>query len=213
MKLIIIGLLYLFGLLSNVQSFQNRKFQTRTKIASSVFLNKFDSEPVDNTRYNQLQNFMGLRKILPVILIQTLLPVVVKAASKEKAFLTDPTDEFRDEEKRVAEFNKVQNKIRSQWDEKISALEKAEAPDQIEAILKDLITFLRNLQNVPTGYKKKDLVKLCRSKKFSGKKIKPTWTKNVEIAYQALIQEYNKQLAPKSLKVSKLFYESDDVII
>lgn len=46
--------------------------------------------------------------------------------------------------------------------------------------------------------KKLDLVKTCRVKKFEGKKIKKTWTKEVEIEYEAMIQQFNKQFYPKN---------------
>jgi hypothetical protein len=53
--------------------------------------------------------------------------------------------------------------------------------------------------------KKKDLVKLCRSKKYDEGSttrkpmLKAAWTKNVEIAYDNLILEFNRQMSPKSM--------------
>jgi hypothetical protein len=48
-----------------------------------------------------------------------------------------------------------------------------------------------------TGVKKHDFVKICRAKKFvTGRKTKANWSTEVEIEYQALIQEFNRKLVP-----------------
>lgn len=76
-----------------------------------------------------------------------------------------------------------------------------ENPIEIEAMLVALIKFLEPLDGIPIGLKKKELVMICRSKKFLNekkRKIKPSWTKECEIAYQELIQLFNKKVLPLS---------------
>ena len=118
-------------------------------------------------------------------------------------YLSEPTSDFKDEEKRVAEFNKAQQKIRSEWDAVIARLEGSSEPKTTESALVDLKNILTKYdQGVPAGVKKKNLVKSARVKKYvmEGRKevILPTWSVDAEIAYQALIQEFNKQVLPNN---------------
>ena len=57
-----------------------------------------------------------------------------------------------------------------------------------------------DLEGILVGITKRPVVKACRLKKFGefqgrGKK-KTYWTKDVEIAYQAFIQAYNRETNP-----------------
>lgn len=55
---------------------------------------------------------------------------------------------------------------------------------------------------VPRGVKKMDMVKAVRVKKYimEGRKmvLLPTWSTDAEIAYQALVLEFNKQMMPNN---------------
>ena len=55
---------------------------------------------------------------------------------------------------------------------------------------------------VPPGVKKMDMVKAVRVKKYvmEGRKmvLLPTWNTDAEIAYQALVQEFTKQMLPNN---------------
>ncbi len=119
-------------------------------------------------------------------------------------YLTDPTEEFKEEEKRVAAFNSEQAKIREKWDLIIERLEASDTPSETESIIKEMSAFLKNIKSIPTGVKKLAIVKICRKKKFVGKKINPKWTKDVEIAYEAFIQEFNRQVAPDNRSETRL---------
>ena len=118
--------------------------------------------------------------------------------------MTDPTEEFREEEKRVAAFNSEQAKIRAKWDFIVERLEASESPSETESIIKEMSAFLKDIKGIPTGVKKLSIVKVCRKKKFVGKKINPKWTKEVEIAYEAFIQEFNRQVAPDNRSETRL---------
>ena len=125
------------------------------------------------------------------------------AGTGSKTYLTEPTSEFKDEEKKVADFNKAQAKIRQEWDAIIGRLEKTEDAATTEAVMKDLKGVLTKYdQGIPRGVKKQELVKLARSKKYVLKGRKqiqlPTWSTDTEIAYQALIQEFNRQVLPNN---------------
>lgn len=118
--------------------------------------------------------------------------------------MTDPTEEFKEEEKRVAAFNSEQAKIRAKWDFIIERLEASENPSETESVIKEMSSFLKDIKGIPTGVKKLAIVKLCRKKKFLGKKINPKWTKEVEIAYEAFIQEFNRQVSPDNKSETRL---------
>jgi len=67
-----------------------------------------------------------------------------------------------------------------------------------------MIAYLQSIQSIPQGVKKLEIVKLCRKKKFIGKKINPKWTKEVEIAYEAFIQEFNRQVLPNNRSETRI---------
>ncbi len=123
--------------------------------------------------------------------------------SKGKStYLVEPTSEFKDEEKRTKELRLAESKIRSEWDSVIEKLSRSETAVEKEANIRGLINILKPLDGIPSGVQKSQFVKLCRSLKFvnpeqkRSKKTLPTWTKEVEIAYQELNQLYNKKVLP-----------------
>ena len=77
-------------------------------------------------------------------------------------------------------------------------------PAETESIIKEMSAFLKSIKSIPTGVKKLEIVKLCRKKKFLGKKINPKWTKEVEIAYEAFIQEFNRQVLPDNKSENRI---------
>lgn len=135
------------------------------------------------------------------LLAAVLAPTATMAA--QKFYLTEPTQDFKEEVARTDANKATRQKNRQRWDGLLDRLEKAEAPDSLESVLKDMKVYLAEGM-VPPDFNKMDLVKLCRKKKLlnpenkRSKKTKPEWTTPVEIAYQALVQEYNKQLLPNN---------------
>lgn len=135
------------------------------------------------------------------ILAALFAPVAAKAA--QKFYLTEPTQEFKDEVAKTNANKSERQKNRKRWDALLERLEKAATPGDLEAVLKDMKSYLEEGM-VPPDFNKLDLVKMCRLKKMlnpenkRSKKTKPEWTTPVEIAYQALILEYNKQLQPNN---------------
>lgn len=101
----------------------------------------------------------------------------------------ETTAEFKDEEKKVAEFKAQQQKIRKSWDDIIVKLEASDNPVTTESCIRDLTAVLVKYNaGIPSGVKKLELVKMIRSKKYvmvgKKQKILPTWSKDSEIAYQ-----------------------------
>lgn len=139
-----------------------------------------------------------------------------RANAKGPQYLTEPTEEFKDEEARVAAFQAEQQRIRKEWDRIVDRLATSDDPKVTAQLLRDLKSFLVNIQDMPVGVKKRDLVKLCRGKKFNGRKIKPNWTKEVESEYEILIQEINRRLVPVnavSLYLLTCIYCCDKLLI
>lgn len=126
------------------------------------------------------------------------MPMYPTSSLAKTQYLVEPTQEFIEEEKRTAAMRIQQLEIRASWDNLVDEFVKSETPKQTETALINLRNLLQKIDTLPTGVKKLELVKTCRAKKFEGKKIKKSWTKDVEIAYQALIQQYNREANPKS---------------
>lgn len=147
-----------------------------------------------------------LRSMVP--LLATVVSVATAASSRAVAaqgYRLEPSAEFKEEEQRTAAYNALQIKIRKDWDVIIEQLIAAEDPVTTTAVLKEMTVFLSKLDGIPTGIKKMDIVKICRKKKFNGRKIKPTWTTPVEIAYEKFISDFNKKVAPESPNKEKIY--------
>jgi hypothetical protein len=111
-------------------------------------------------------------------------------------YLSQPTSEFKDELTKVAEFNKKQKLIRDKWESYLVAIESTEEPVELVKNLQGMRKIIDDLNGIPVGVTKRAFVKRCHAKKFTGKKRNTFWNKDVEIAYEALIQEYNKETNP-----------------
>ena len=131
--------------------------------------------------------------VLPFLATLLATGLAAKAAGTgDGGFLTEPTAEFKDEEKKVADFKAQQQKIRKSWDEVIAKLEASDNPTVTESSIRDLTAILTKYNSgIPSGVKKLELVKTIRAKKYvmvgKKQKILPTWSKESEIAYQVIL--------------------------
>ena len=146
-------------------------------------------EPISN-QYSVKKASSAILPFLATLLTTGL--VASASGTGAAGFLTEPTAEFKDEEKKVADFKAQQNKIRKSWDEIIAKLEASDSPLITEACIKDLTAVLTKYNSgIPSGVKKLELVKTIRAKKYimvgKKQKILPTWSKESEIAYQVTI--------------------------
>jgi len=185
-------------------------------ISCSAFMkSRFQSKRIQNHQLNMIDNkniakaaSMFIALTLPTMINTIALPQIANADKAYKS-LDQPSAEFMDEVKLTAAKKAADLKVRKEWDIIIEKLKNSGTAEGKEAALKDLTTLLRKYNNgIPTGVKKIEIVKLCRSLKFDDplskrKKILPTWTTPVEIAYESFIQEFNKQITPKSASDNK----------
>jgi len=123
--------------------------------------------------------------------------------AKGLQYLKEATPEFTAETARSAKLVAEQKKQRAAWDGLLVKLEAGSSSEELEATLRELRKVLISMPaQIPSGAKKIDLVKTARAKKFlnpdnkRSKKTKPWWTTPVEIEYQALIQQWNKNFMP-----------------
>jgi len=121
------------------------------------------------------------------------------ASPLSKGYLTEPTDEFKREQELTAGLKKKEAEVKSGWEALVAKFQASETPEEILAAIKGMREYLVKIDNIPPGFKKLPMVKMCRLKKFSDKKqrrTQPNWTTPVEIEYQAFIKEVNGQLSP-----------------
>ena len=149
---------------------------------------------------------MFIALTLPSLMNTMILPQVAYA---DKTYLEQPTAEFIEETKKTAAKKEADLKVRKEWDAIIDTLKSSDTAAGKEASLRSLQNLLKKYDNgIPTGVKKLEVVKLCRSLKYDDplskkKRTVPSWTTSVEIAYEDFIKEFNKQITPKSASDSK----------
>ena len=103
--------------------------------------------------------------------LELTLPIQNAMAATKQVYLAEPTQEFKDEEKRTSALRKEQIEIRKQWDSIVDEIKASDSPATTENALIKLKTLLRKIDTLPIGVKKLDLVKTCRAKKFEGNKM------------------------------------------
>ena len=113
---------------------------------------------------------------------------------KRPTFLTDPTQEFKENETKAADFKRAQLKAKLEFQ---AALDKLQTdPNDGPTLAKDLDD-LRYLVNknvgLPLGISKEEVVKQVRRRKA-----KKFWPTEVEIAYQDLLYEIAKKQSPNT---------------
>lgn len=146
-----------------------------------------------------------LRSMVPLLATAVSVVAASSRAIAAQGYRLEPSAEFKEEEQRTAAYNALQIKIRKDWDVIIEQLIAAEDPVTTTAVLNEMTVFLSKLDGIPTGIKKMNIVKICRKKKFNGRKIKPTWTTPVEIAYEKFISDFNKKVTPESPNKEKIY--------
>lgn len=119
---------------------------------------------------------------------------IAPPSGKRPTFLTDPTQEFKDNESKAADFKRAQLKAKLEFQ---AALDKLQTdPNDGEALAKDLdeLRYLvKKNTGLPEGISKQDVVKQVRRRKA-----KKFWPTDVEIAYQDLLYEILKKQSPNT---------------
>lgn len=106
-------------------------------------------------------------------------PSSAAQATDELMWLTEPTDEFKENEIKAMEFRKAQLEIKKKF---VSVLDELATEKNDEVALRTHVEDLQRLviktQGLPLGIKKQDLFKQIRAKKAKG-----YWPTSVEVAY------------------------------
>lgn len=106
------------------------------------------------------------------------LPEVASAAATRPTYLTEPTDEFKENEAKATAFKRQQLLIKKEFS---AALDRfIVEPNDEDALIKDLLelkSLVARTGGLPLGIKKDELFKIIRSKKAKG-----FWPTPVEIA-------------------------------
>ncbi len=99
-------------------------------------------------------------------------------ADSRPMYLTEPTDEFKENEAKAAEFKRQQLLAKKEF---VAAVDKLTAEsndaDALVKDLKDLQALVAKIGGLPLGIKKEELYKIIRSKKAKG-----FWPTPVEVA-------------------------------
>jgi len=113
-------------------------------------------------------------------------------ADPRPMYLSEPTEEFKENEAKSMEFKRKQLALKKEFTEALDKfLVETNDEDALVQDLKVLQSQIVKAAGLPLGIKKDDLFKKIRSKKASG-----FWPTRAEIAYQSLIAEIRFQQSP-----------------
>jgi hypothetical protein len=117
----------------------------------------------------------------------------VSAASYE--YLEEPTEAFKENERKAMEFRKEQLAIKTKFKRVLDRLTNDSKSEQdIVDCLEDLKVLVQATGGLPVGLKKDEVIKSIRAKK----KITTDWSTPMEISYKSLIREIEYQQSPNS---------------
>jgi len=140
-----------------------------------------------------------------------LVPQLANARSSSSSSLKEASPEFLADRAKQEKFEADGRKTRAVWDGLITKLGSSTTSAELEGTLRDMRKMLVSMPlQIPFGSKKIDFVKVAREKKFlkpgsKSKKTKPEWSTAVEIEYQALIQQWNKNVNPDNRSEETIF--------
>lgn len=192
--------LFLLSWLLDVIAFPSSPSSARRSLRLLSNNNKTPQSLHDIHR-GDIRKFLDISKIaFGVITSVSSIPMISNAANKG-FYLIEPTEEFKDEEKKVKDFGASRNKIRQKWDQILEKFKSTTKSEELASSLRELTKVIEDINDIPTGVKKTELVKVIRAKKFQESKKRkkdtfPYWTTDVEIAYNDLIRQYTKSANP-----------------
>jgi hypothetical protein len=113
---------------------------------------------------------------------------------KRPSWLTEPTEEFKENESKAAEFKRKNLQMKQKF---ASTLDVVTTAPNSETTLVETLDELRRMVKanggLPIGITKEEIVKTCRRRKS-----KKYWPTSVEIAYQDLLYEIGYQQSPNT---------------
>jgi hypothetical protein len=113
---------------------------------------------------------------------------------KRPTYLTEPTEEFKANESKAAEFRRKNLQAKKEFADLLNRV--TDAPNDEGALLAALDEMRRTVRKnagLPIGITKEEVIKTCRRRKA-----KKYWPTNVEIAYQDLLAEIQYQQSPNT---------------
>jgi len=118
------------------------------------------------------------------------------SAAYEQTWLTEPTEEFKENEARAAEFKKKEIMAKKEFNAAIdNIVNVAQTEEELVKGINELTRLVAQFGGLPTGLSKEDMYKKIRSKKAKG-----FWPTAVEYSYQELKLEVIFQQSPNQDK-------------
>ena len=123
--------------------------------------------------------------------------VTTTSSLKRPTYLTEPTDEFKQNEAKASEFKRLNLQQKQIFTEIMTRFDMAPTNDEtaLTSSLDDMRRFVRKANGLPQGITKQDVITIVRRRKA-----KKDWPTNAEIAYQDLLLEIQYQQSPNTQK-------------
>lgn len=170
-------------------SSDRREFLASGLVAAGVSLWSGAANAANEVDFDKVQDLLG-QSYQPTGSAQ----LYEQRTTKRPTFLTDPTEEFKQNEQKAADFKRAQLKAKNEFQ---TALDKLQTdPNDGERLAKDLdeIRYLvQKNAGLPEGISKKEVITQVRRRKA-----KKFWPTEVEIAYQDLLLEIQKMQSPNT---------------
>ena len=112
-----------------------------------------------------------------------------------QAYLTEPTEEFKEAEKLRAAYREKTKEIRKIWDPEFAKFQDAKTDADRITALKRLEYLILGNQGLPPGLRLTDFITLCRRVKAKATQT-GGWKTDKEIAYMDMIRSIKKAENP-----------------
>ena len=112
-----------------------------------------------------------------------------------QAYLTEPTEEFKEAEKLRAAYRQKTKEIRAIWDPEFAKFQEAKTDADRITALKRLEYLILGNQGLPPGLRLTDFITLCRRVKAKATQT-GGWKTDTEIAYMDMIRSIKKAENP-----------------
>ena len=114
---------------------------------------------------------------------------------EQRAYLTEPTEEFKKEEAEVAAFRKRQAEYRKKWDGVFASFQEAPDDPALAGALSSLAKLVQINGGLPYGLRLTDMITLCR--RVKSKAIdRGGWDTPVELEYMTLVRTVKRAQNP-----------------
>lgn len=134
--------------------------------------------------YSKIQDLLGTDNT----------PTYTPETGKRPTYLTEPTDEFKQNESLSADFKRQALQKKAEFIKLLETIETAGNDEVVLSTTLDNMTrFVRANGGLPLGVSKEEVIKVCRRRKA-----KKYWPTKVEVSYQDLVLEIAYQQSPNT---------------